>query len=113
MNCISTHILDLRLGKPAPGVSVRLEKQDSPANWRLVSSAHSDQEGRCTQLLADGNLSAGVYRLHFDIAAYFTTHQVETLYPFVEVTFQVREGESHFHIPLLLNANGYTTYRGT
>jgi 5-hydroxyisourate hydrolase-like protein (transthyretin family) len=29
------------------------------------------------------------------------------------VTFQVRDGESQFHIPLLLNANGYTTYRGS
>jgi 5-hydroxyisourate hydrolase-like protein (transthyretin family) len=25
----------------------------------------------------------------------------------------VREGELHFHIPLLLSPNGYTTYRGT
>jgi 5-hydroxyisourate hydrolase-like protein (transthyretin family) len=25
----------------------------------------------------------------------------------------VRDGESHFHIPLLLSPNGYTTYRGT
>jgi len=31
----------------------------------------------------------------------------------VEITFQVREGELHYHIPLLLSSNGYTTYRGS
>jgi 5-hydroxyisourate hydrolase len=31
----------------------------------------------------------------------------------VEITFRVRGGESHFHIPLLLSPNGYTTYRGS
>jgi len=35
------------------------------------------------------------------------------LYPLVEITFQVRDGEAHFHIPLLLSPNGYTTYRGS
>jgi 5-hydroxyisourate hydrolase-like protein (transthyretin family) len=25
----------------------------------------------------------------------------------------VRRGDEHFHIPLLLSANGYTTYRGS
>jgi len=113
MNRISTHILDLALGKPAAGVMVRLEKHESAANWRLISAAQTDQDGRCPQLLADTTLTAGCYRLHFDTAPYFAAHKIETLYPFVEITFQVRAADSHFHIPLLLNANGYTTYRGT
>lgn len=112
MNRISTHILDLAVGKPAAGVPVRLEKQES-ATWRLVSAAHTDHDGRCAQLLTDGKLSEGIYRLHFDTASYFGARKIVTMYPFVEVTFEVREAESHFHIPLLLNANGYTTYRGT
>ena len=112
MNRISTHVLDLGLGKPAAAVSVRLEKQDSVAGWRLVSSSQTDQDGRCAQLLNDARLTAGIYRLHFDTTAYFAARKIETLYPFVEVAFQVREADSHFHIPLLLSANGYTTYRG-
>ena len=43
----------------------------------------------------------------------FCPQNVSALYPLVEVTFQVRDGESQFHIPLLLSANGYTTYRGS
>jgi 5-hydroxyisourate hydrolase len=113
MNRISTHILDLGLGKPAVGVEVRLEKRESRAKWRTICSAQTDQDGRCAQLLNDDKLTAGVYRLHFDTATYFAARKIETLYPFVEVTFQARDDDSHFHVPLLLSANGYTTYRGT
>src|SRR5579864_1493325 len=113
MNRISTHVLDLDLGKPASGISVRLDMRDESGTWRLLSSGQTDQDGRCSQLLKDEKLSPGFYRLHFDTATYFAARKIETLYPFVEVTFRVRDGESHFHIPLLLSANGYTTYRGT
>jgi len=113
MNHISTHILDLGLGRPAAGVDVRLEKQESTQNWKLIGSAQTDQDGRCLELLNDAVSTAGTYRLHFETAMYFATRNIETLYPFVEITFQVRDGDSHFHIPLLLSATGYTTYRGT
>lgn len=113
MKRISTHVLDLGAGEPAAGMPVRLEKQESIGSWRVIASSQTDQDGRCSQLPGDEVLTAGIYRLHFDTAAYFALRKTKTLYPVVEVTFEVREGESHFHVPLLLNANGYTTYRGT
>jgi 5-hydroxyisourate hydrolase len=113
MKRISTHILDLSRGKPASGVPVHLERREAPGDWRPLNSARTDQDGRCAQLLPEADAPAGVYRLIFDTDAYFGALQIESLYPVVEVTIQVREGESHFHIPLLLSANGYTTYRGT
>ncbi|HET6176200.1 MAG TPA: hydroxyisourate hydrolase [Candidatus Sulfotelmatobacter sp.] len=113
MKRISTHILDLSRGKPASDVPVRLEKQDGSGTWCLLNSARTDQDGRCGQLLPENELSSGLYRLVFDAASYFGGLKVDALYPVVEVTFQVRDGESQFHIPLLLNANGYTTYRGS
>jgi 5-hydroxyisourate hydrolase len=113
MKRISTHILDVNRGKPVHDVPVRLERQEAPGKWRHVSSAHTDQEGRCAQLLPSEELLPGIYRLVFDTASYFRTASVEGLYPVVEITFHVRDGESHFHIPLLLTANGYTTYRGS
>jgi len=114
MNRISTHVLDTARGKPAPAVLVRLDFREPSASWRQVSSAQTDADGRCSQLLPDdGNLIEGLYRLTFDTAAYFGSQGVRGLYPFVEITFQVRDGESHFHIPLLLSPNGYTTYRGS
>jgi len=113
MKRISTHILDLALGKPASDVPVRLEKQES-YGWRGVASDRTDQDGRCSQLLPEGEeLSAGSYRLSFDIASYYDTQKIQALYPVVEVTFRVRDGETQLHIPLLLSPNGYTTYRGS
>jgi 5-hydroxyisourate hydrolase len=113
MKRVSTHVLDMVHGKPAKDVSVRLEKQSTSGDWRPLTSARTDQDGRCAQLLPGGeNLSAGVYRLTFDTASYYAPQKVDVLYPAVEVTFQVRDGESHFHIPLLLTPHGYTTYRG-
>jgi 5-hydroxyisourate hydrolase len=91
-----------------------LERQDSPGKWAPVGSAQTDQNGRCGQLLAEGGiLREGLYRLAFDTAGYFAASQQEGLYPVVEITFRVRSGEAHFHIPLLLSPNGYTTYRGS
>ena len=114
MNRISTHILDTAKGKPAKGVPVKLERQEASGKWLEVSSACTDGDGRCGQLLTDDQrMEAGHYRLTFNTASYFAAEKIEGLYPVVEITFQVREGEAHFHIPLLLSPNGYTTYRGS
>lgn len=114
MNRISTHILDVALGKPAKNVPVRLERQESSGEWRMLSSSHTDGDGRCAQLLPGNEiLREGIYRLSFDTASYHLAKKIEGLYPSVEITFQVRAGEPHFHIPLLLSPHGYTTYRGS
>jgi 5-hydroxyisourate hydrolase len=114
MRHISTHILDIVQGKPASDVPVRLEKQLTGGDWRVLNVAHTDLNGRCPQLLPEGeDLSAAVYRLVFDTGSYYGLHKIEALYPVVEVMFQAQDGESHFHIPLLLSPNGYTTYRGS
>jgi 5-hydroxyisourate hydrolase len=113
IKCISTHVLDLALGKPARAVAVRLEKQEV-SGWRLMASGHTDQDGRCNQLLPEeDNLAPGFYRLAFDTANYFAGQRIDALYPVVEITFRVKDSESRFHIPLLLSPNGYTTYRGS
>lgn len=111
---ISTHVLDTARGKPAAAVPVRLERRDTSGKWVQVSSSKTDQDGRCAQLLSErAELPGGEYRLTFGTAEYFKGQGVQGLYPFVEITFQARDGESHFHIPLLLSPNGYTTYRGS
>ena len=114
MNRISTHILDIARGKPAVHVPVKLEWQGATGVWDLLSSAYTDQDGRCAQLLPpDHPLPSGPYRLLFETASYYSAQKLDGLYPVVEITFQVRAGESHYHIPLLLSSNGYTTYRGS
>ena len=114
MSRISTHVLDVSLGKPAKDVSVRLERREQSGDWAVLFSSRTRAVGRCAQLLPPSEtLVAGVYRLNFDAASYFQAQEIATLYPLIEVAFQVLEGESEFHIPLLLSAYGYTTYRGS
>lgn len=114
MKRISTHVLDTAQGRPARDVAVRLERREISGDWVPLSSSRTDADGRCAQLLPEGDpLRAGLYRLSFDTASYHHAQNVEGLYPVVEITFQVREGEAHFHIPLLLSPHGYTTYRGS
>ena len=38
---------------------------------------------------------------------------VESFYPEVSITFVVRAAGEHYHVPLLLNPFGFTTYRGS
>jgi len=55
----------------------------------------------------------GTHRLLFDTGAYFTRMGVASFYPAVTITFVIDDPRQHYHVPLLLNAFGYTTYRGT
>ena len=110
---VSTHILNTALGRPAAGVGVTFEVHHCGV-WVEVSTAVTDVDGRCKQLLPDDReMEAAVYRIRFDTAAYYAAQQVQGLYPVIEITFSVTDSIQHYHIPLLLTANGYTTYRGS
>jgi hydroxyisourate hydrolase len=134
MSAITTHVLDTVLGKPGAGISVRLEKQvgggwieaatesgggstapaervqNSPGDWAEVSRSVTDADGRCRDLAED--LPPGVYRLTFDTGAYLLRSSRTSIYPEISITFTCG-GEDHYHLPLLLSDNSYTTYRGS
>jgi len=113
MSGISTHILDTAVGRPAVGVLVTLLSVEGGA-WNALCTHQTDGDGRCRQMLPSGEtLEPGEYRLRFETAAYYERRSIQALYPFIEITFHVREEDTHLHIPLLLTANSYTTYRGT
>ena len=109
---ITTHILDTSRGRPAHDVPVRLEIRRN-GTWIAVGSGQTDDDGRVSDLLAPGTLEQGVYRLTFETATYFAGRDIEPFYPHVSVDFEVRETGEHYHVPLLLNPFGYTTYRGS
>jgi 5-hydroxyisourate hydrolase len=54
-----------------------------------------------------------MYRIRFETTSYYERNHLEGLYPYVEIVFTVSAGRQDYHIPLLLTANGYTTYRGS
>jgi 5-hydroxyisourate hydrolase len=115
---ITTHVLDVARGRPAQGIPVMLEINET-GGWWEIASATTDADGRVTNLLPEGwNLVKGTYRLTFDTARY----QSETpssaadsggFYPFIPIVFIVHDPSQHYHVPLLLSPFGYSTYRGS
>jgi 5-hydroxyisourate hydrolase len=112
MSQITTHVLDTSIGKPAVGVEIVLEKEEQSA-WKLLGKGTTNADGRLPGLLSDTfKLSPGNYRLVFNTGAYFTKTGTTGFYPSVTIAFEVRD-DSHYHVPLLLNPYGYSTYRGS
>lgn len=109
---ITTHILDTSLGKPARAVPISLSRQVQGA-WQVLGSGVTDDDGRLKTLTPPGPVEPGVYRMHFDTAAYFAALGVTGFYPWADVVFEVVDGAAHYHVPLLLNPFGYSTYRGS
>lgn len=111
MSKISTHILDTSIGKPAPNVSVALYRLDKDAQM-LVKTATTDNDGRIGNLAAEVEVESGIYELQFEVEAYFEQQNKSCFYPSVSIRFKCTSGE-HYHVPLLLNPYGYSTYRGS
>lgn len=113
MSAITTHVLDTMRGLPAVGIAVLLERATDGA-METIARGITDSDGRIRDLLTvDQALSPGTYRLSFDTGAYFTATGVEGFYPEVSIVFTAREGETHYHVPLLLSPYAYSTYRGS
>ena len=109
---LTTHVLDTSTGKPAEALTIRLQERNRN-NWQTIAQGVTNADGRVTELLPPERvLSAGEYKLVFETASYFKTNRITSFYPLVEVQFSVRD-DQHYHVPLLLNPFGYSTYRGS
>ena len=113
MSTISTHVLDTARGRPADGVQVNLEQQNPDESWSHLAEAWTDEDGRVKPFfLVEQHLEKGTYRLIFDTESYFSRLEIDGFYPQVTVVFQIGEEPEHYHVPLLINPFGYSTYRG-
>ena len=104
MTTMSTHVLDTATGEPAAGMRVHLSRSGD-VGWEAVNEFETDSDGRIPSF---GDLPGGLYRLGFE-----TGEWGNEFFPFVHVAFNVDEGRSHYHVPLLLSPFSYTTYRGS
>jgi 5-hydroxyisourate hydrolase len=112
MSAITTQVVDTMRGLPAMGIAVLLERA-GPDGMERVATGITDSEGHVRHLLPEGQpLEPGTWRLSFDTGAYFALTNVEGFYPEVSIVFTAREGETHYHVPLLLSPHGFSTYRG-
>ncbi len=112
MSQITTHILDTSRGKPAVEVEVSLHQQQGDG-WLQLASDKTSQDGRVGDWLGNQVLDQGNYKLVFLIQRYFQAMGQESFYPSIEITFSIAGDGQHYHVPLLLNPYGYSTYRGS
>ncbi len=110
-------MLDLTLGTPARGLKLELWRLDGGAAERLKTVVTND-DGRVEGALLEGEaLAAGTYELRF-LAGDYRRRASGPLPepPFLDVVpvrFGVADPQGHYHVPLLLSAYGYSTYRGS
>lgn len=112
MSQITTHVLDTSLGKPGEGIRIQLQEKGDEG-WTTIAEGVTNDDGRISNLLDDQhNLVPSTYRMQFDTGAYFSKSGRHAFYPIVQIYFQTTD-DTHYHVPLLLNPFGYSTYRGS
>ena len=114
---LTTHVLDVALGRPAAGIRYRLYRMDGE-NRTLVSEGTTNADGRVDKpLLTPATIKPGPYALQYDAAAYHRAAGIPVLDPpfldVIELRFSVGALDQHYHIPLLLAPYSYSTYRGS
>ncbi len=118
MGQLSTHVLDTAHGCPAAGMRVTLQRVDGTGTATTLRNLALDADGRAGgPLLAGAELTAGRYRLLFEVAPYFRARGVALPDPpfvdTVQLDFGVAQADGHYHVPLLVSPWAYSTYRGS
>lgn len=108
---ITTHILDLHKGQPGSGVYVELYAPSS--GTQPITSEQTDLDGRILNWPEDISLEEGTWKLSFKTKAWFEIQNRKSFFSDITLAFHVDASESHYHVPLLLNEFGYSTYRGS
>ncbi len=105
---ITTHILDTSAGRPAEGVNVSLMIDQT-----LVASGITNVDGRVANWDRAFELQQACYTLSFAVSNYFESRNEDSFYSDIQIMFKVVATDEHYHVPLLLNPFGYSTYRGS
>ena len=109
---ITTHVLDIAEGIPAAGMNVILEVRHAN-DWSPVGRGTTNEKGR-VETLTNGPITPGTYRLTFNLATYHKEHGLTVpFFPEAKITFNVRDTNADYHVPLVISPYGYSTYRGT
>lgn len=116
MGRLTTHVLDTHLGKPAAGLKIEL--------WTLagtgqhIKTVTTNADGRVDGPILDGaEFTTGIYELRFHAGDYLRRTGAPVTEPafldLIPLRFGIANADQHFHVPLLLSAHGYSTYRGS
>ena len=116
MGRLTTHVLDTMAGTPAAGLDIELRTVGDDARW--IKTVTTNADGRVDAPLLEGDaLLAGRYELRFLAGAYLRAHHGIGGDPLfldeIPIRFGIADPDRHYHVPLLLSAYGYSTYRGS
>ena len=117
MGRLTTHVLDTARGKPAAGVQITLYRVTGGSHQK-ITEAVTNADGRTDGPMLEGAaFSQGVYELVFSVGGYLrksgqTAGDVLFLDE-IPIRFGVPDAGQHYHVPLLISAFGYSTYRGS
>lgn len=104
---ISTHILDTTKGTPAANVTVVLEKKTGE-DWKFIASEKTNSDGR---IVYDCPKETGDYRLTFYIEDYYQGQ--DHFFLNTHIAFRVKSTDRKYHVPLIVNPFGLSSYRGS
>lgn len=91
---------------------------EGSGSLKKLSERETNTDGRTDSPLLEGEaFKAGVYELHFHVGPYLAASGRAQPDPkfldTVVIRFGVASANEHYHVPLLLQACGYSTYRGS
>ncbi len=114
---LTTHVLDTARGRPADGVKIMLYRVTGNSH-RKIAERLTNADGRTdAPMLVGDAFTPGGYELVFCAGDYLRrTGQAAGEVLFLDeipVRFGIADTAQHFHVPLLLSAFGYATYRGS
>ncbi len=114
---LTTHVLDTAKGCPAEGIKILLYSVSGNSH-RKIAEAMTNEDGRTdTPILPEAKFKTGTYELVFFAGDYLRASGQAGTNPLfldqIPIRFGISEPESHYHVPLLLSAHGFSTYRGS
>jgi 5-hydroxyisourate hydrolase len=114
---LSTHALDMYLGKQAAGIRIDFSKKEGDA-WKLIKTVTADENGRVgEQLMSAETIAVGRYELLFYVEDYYKKAGVKLSDPSYLDTVPVRiaifDAKQSYHVPLYFSPWSILSYRGS
>ena len=115
---VTTHVLDVTIGRPAECVRVELYELVGGAERKLVADVVTNADGRTDKPLMNADQArAGQFEVVFHAGDYFRRRRIEIAHPpfldVIPIRFGVSDPRAHYHVPLIVSPWSYSTYRGS